>query len=244
MFGRRGGYAADVEMSIAKQLYQIQEMDLEIESDEQVLAQMTAQLGENQEVVKARADFASAQEHLKELGREQKSIEWDVDDLSSKIAKLEQDLYGGTVKNPKELANLQQDVDGLKARRVKLEDRVLELMEQAGAAEAGVAAKGSELKTLEVDWGSEQKRLSADIEQLGTKLLGLKSKRQLLTDGIDSAAVKFYQELRKNKGQGIVKVEQGRCRGCRILLPTSELQRARGRELAQCGSCGRILFFA
>ena len=217
---------------------------MEIQSDEQALAQMASQLGEGQIVVEARTELASEQKRLKELGQQQRFSEGEVDDLSSKIAKLEQELYGGQVKNPKELANLQRDVDGLKARRVQLEDQALGLMEHVEAAEASVADKGGELKMLEVEWSNQQQRLSADIDRLEMTLSGLKHKRQLMTDGIDRMTVEFYQELRGHKGQAVVKVEQGRCRGCRILLPTTELQQARSGELAQCGSCGRIVFIA
>ena len=38
------------------------------------------------------------------------------------------------------------------------------------------------------------------------------------------------------------RVEQGICRGCRISLPTTDLQQARSGKLVQCSSCGRILF--
>ena len=217
---------------------------MEIQSDEQALAQMASQLGEGQIVVEARTELASEQKRLKELGQQQRFSEGEVDDLSSKIAKLEQELYGGQVKNPKELANLQRDVDGLKARRVQLEDQALGLMEHVEAAEASVADKGGGLKMLEVEWSNQQQRLSADIDRLETTLSGLKHKRQLMTDGIDRMTVEFYQELRGHKGQAVAKVEQGRCRGCRILLPTTELQQARSGELAQCGSCGRIVFIA
>ena len=41
-------------MGVAKQLYQLQEVDLELESGEQALARITSQLGESQAVVAAR----------------------------------------------------------------------------------------------------------------------------------------------------------------------------------------------
>ncbi|MFC2072406.1 C4-type zinc ribbon domain-containing protein, partial [Chloroflexota bacterium] len=52
------------------------------------------------------------------------------------------------------------------------------------------------------------------------------------------------QALKKQKGTAIANVEQGICRGCRILLPITELQRARSSSLVRCSSCGRILFLA
>ena len=229
-------------MSIAKQLYQLQEVDLELESVEQALSQIASQLGESQAVLKIQAELRSEHERLEELRRQQRSTEWEIDDLVNKLAAAEEKLYGGSIKNPKELTSLQHEVEGLKARRDQLEDKALEIMSQVELAEANIATKSSELKKLEAEWHSQQQQLSTNMEQLKTTLSDLKHKRQLLSVKIDPQAIEFYQELRKQKGRAVAKVEQGICRGCRILLPTTELQRARSDSLVQCSSCGRILF--
>ncbi len=229
-------------MSVVKELYQLQEVELEIESDEQALAQIASQLGESQAVVRTRTKLELKQQHLEELGRQQHSAEWEIEDLVNKLATAEEKLYSGRIKDPKELTNLQHEVDGLRVRRNQLEDKALEIMDQVELSTASVAALSNELKTLEAEWHSQQQRLSANMEQLKTTLSDLKHKRQLLSANIDPQAIELYQELKKQKGRAVAKVEQGICRGCRILLPTTELQRARGDSLVQCSSCGRILF--
>ena len=229
-------------MVVAKQLYQLQEVELEIGSNEQALAQIASQLGESQAVVRARAELKLKQQHLEELGRQQHSAEWETDDLVNKLTSAEEKLYSGRIKDPKELTNLQHEVDGLRVRRNHLEDKALEIMDQVELSTANVATLSNELKTLEAEWHSQQQQLSTNMEQLKTTLSDLKHKRQLLSVKVDPQAIEFYQELKKQKGQAVAKVEQGICRGCRILLPTTELQRARSDSLVQCSSCGRILF--
>ena len=231
-------------MGVAKQLYQLQEVDLELESNEQALRQLLSQLGENQAVVRAQAKLASEQQHLEELGRQQQSAEWEMDDLVDKLTAAEEQLYSGSVKNPKELTSLQHEVDGLKARRSQLEDKVLEIMDRFELATANVATISDELKRLEAEWHSQQQQLSTEIEQLKTTLSNLEQERQLLSAEIDSQVIELYHELRKQKGTAVAKVEQGICRGCRISLPTTDLQRVRSGSLVQCSSCGRILFLA
>jgi len=229
-------------MGAARQLYQLQEIDLEIESGEQALRKMVSQLGESKVVVGARTKLASEQQRLGELKRKQHSAEGDADDLASKIKTVEEELYSGRTKNPKELANLQHEADLLKSRRDQLENNALAIMDEVELAEASVAATGSKLKKLEAEWHSQQQRLIIDIEALKGKLSELENKRQLLSSGIDPQAVEFYGKLRKQKGQAVARVEQGVCRGCRISLPFSDLQQVRGGNLVQCSSCGRILF--
>ena len=113
-------------MGVARQLYQLQEIDLKAESDQQGLERMVSQLGENRAVVKARADLESAQKQLAEFGHRQHSAEWEIDDVVSKVKAAEEQLYSGRIKNPKELASLQHEVELLKARRGQLENSALE----------------------------------------------------------------------------------------------------------------------
>jgi len=233
-----------LKMSVAKQLYQLQEVDLELESNEQSLKQKTSQLGESQEMVKVRTELSSQRPHLEELKRQQLSTEWEIDDLTTKITTLEQKLYDGRIKNPKELTNLQHEVDGLKTRRNQSEDKVLEIMDQVERTEGYIATIGNELKNLEAEWHYQQQHLTTDIEQLKTTLSDLEQKRQLILVEIDPQTVNLYQELKGQKGTAVAKVDRGMCRGCQISLSTSELQRTRSSSLVRCSSCGRILFLA
>ncbi|MFC1987247.1 zinc ribbon domain-containing protein [Chloroflexota bacterium] len=231
-------------MSVAKQLYQLQEIDLELESTEQAMSQIASQLGESEVIVRTRNKLALEHQRLEELNRQQRSLEGEGDDVASKLTTTEEELYSGRIRNPKELTNLQLEVDGLKAKRTQIEDKTLEVMDEVELATQNIAAVDSTLKTLEAEWHSQQQQLSAQMEQLKTILSDLKHKRQLLAAEIDPQAIEAYTELKNRKGTAIAKVEQGICHGCHISLPVSELQQARVGGLVQCGSCGRILFLA
>ena len=178
------------------------------------------------------------------MARQQRSVEWEIEGITSKLTTAEKELYSGKIRNPKELTNLQHETDGLKAKRTELEDKVLEIMEQVEITTKNVAALDSELKELEAEWQSQQQELSARMEQLKATVSTLKHKQQLLTAEIDPQVIEVYHELKKQRGTAVAKVEQGICRGCRISLPITELQRARSGSLVRCSSCGRILFLA
>ncbi|MFC2010722.1 zinc ribbon domain-containing protein [Chloroflexota bacterium] len=231
-------------MSVIKKLYQLQEVDLELESNEQSQNQIAAQLGESEAVIRVRIKLTREHQFLEESNREQHSIEWEIDDLTSKLVPSEEELYSGRIHNPKELANAQHEIDLLKARRGQLEDKVLEIMGRVELTTQNIATIESELKILEVEWQGQQKQLSASLEQLKTILSSLQEKRQLLIVEFDRQTIEVYQELKKHKGVAVAKVEQGICRGCSISLPITELQQARSGSLVRCSSCGRILFLA
>ncbi len=231
-------------MNVSRQLYQLQELDLDVESNEQALAQVTSQLGESQAVARAQNQLQSEQQRLEELKHQQHSAEWEIDDISTKLATAEETLFSGRIHNPKELTNLQQEVEAFKARRNQLEDKALEIMDQVEQSETRVAKINNELETLKAEWQRHQQQLSEESEKLKATLSDLRHKRQRLAAETDPKAVEFYQHLRKGKGTAVARVEQGICRGCRISLPTTELQQARSGDLVQCSSCGRILFLA
>lgn len=231
-------------MTVTKQLYQLQEIDTEIESAEQALSQKISQLGNRQALDNAQNQLTSEQQRLDELRRQQHTAEWEVDDMLSKIATAEDQLYGGKITNPKELSSLQHEVSTMKAKSDQLENKALEIIDQVEAAEKRVAAATNELKKMDNDWQSQQQQLSDEIEQLKNRLTELKQKRQRLSQEIESEAVALYEKIRSQKKPPVAKVEQGICRVCRISLSASELQRARSGQPVQCGSCGRILFLS
>ena len=231
-------------MSIPKQLYQLQETELEIEAKESVLKQSLVQLKDNRSVVEVQSRLTQEQQSLDELKQQQHSAEWEVDDLTGKVATAEEELYSGRIKNPKELASLQHEVELFKEKRGTVEEKALDIMDQVELAESNVKAISGELQTVETEWQRRQQELSAEVEQLKTTLSDLKQRRQQYLDRIDPQAVELYNRLIEQKGQAVARVEQGVCSGCRISLPIAEVQRARSGNLTQCSSCGRILFLA
>lgn len=231
-------------MSVAKQLYQLQEVDLELEANEESLRRIASQLGESQRVIQAQTRIRQEQQRLEELRRQQRATEWETEDLSAKIKAGETKLYGGKVTNPKELTNLQNEVTALRTRRSQLEDKVLDIMEQMERGEAGVATLSRELRGLEAEWQRQQQRLSQELEQVKAALSGLKAKREVILAGMEPPVADLYHQLRNEKGTAVARVAQGICSSCRISLSSAQLQQVRGSSLVHCSNCGRILFVA
>ena len=231
-------------MSIARQLHELQEIDLALKSSEQEQARIGGLLGESQEVARVKARLTTEENRRDELTREQHSLEWEVEGLSAKVAACEEKLFGGAIRNPKELANLQREDDDLKARRGQFEDRLLETMGQVEAVTASVSGDTAELGRLEAEWKDQQRELSAELAQHRTAHADLSGEREALAAQIDPGALQVYERLKAQKGTGVATVEQGTCRGCQISLPTTELQQVRSGGLVRCGSCGRILYLA
>jgi uncharacterized protein len=231
-------------MSIAQQLYHLQELDIEIETDRQSLQLMKSQLGESAIFAKARADLAAEQKRIADLKKQQQTFEWEADDITAKLKKSEEELYSGRIRNPKELSSLQQDVTMLKANRSKIDDKDLELMESLEKSNAKYSGLSEQFKKVEAQWKIDQQQLTTDIEKTGEKLTKCEEERQSLISSLGANIIALYEDLKKKRKTAVARVTQGTCSGCRIQLPITDLQRVRSGSVVQCSSCARILYLA
>jgi len=230
------------DMGLPGQLYRLQQLDQELERQQKIIKDIDEQLGENEGLSEAQSKFASQEQRLAEVAKSQKTVEWELEDLQEKINHLSNRLYGGTIKNPKELVNLEQEVKDLRHKLTKKEDELLELMTQAETIQSRVKAGAEELEALTREWQQEQEELKQRKVDAESRLARLSPSRQELAQQIDHEALKLYEQIRATKALPVAKVEQGRCQGCRITLPTGLWQRAKAGNLVQCGSCARILY--
>jgi predicted nucleic acid-binding Zn-ribbon protein len=231
-------------MNVSRQLFNLQEVDQELASNEQAYARISSQMGESKDVLNTRAKLDTETQQLEETVHHQHTLEWEIEDLSAKLSKFERELYSGKTTNPKELSSLQQEIEILKNNRGKLEDRDLELMEAIEKANTSISELRGNLEKLETEWQVQQIKFSAELKELEHTISDLKDKRKTLASEIDPQMLTVYEGLKKQKGASVAKVEQGICRGCRISLPVNELQQVRSGSTVRCSSCGRILYLA
>lgn len=226
-----------------RQLYQIQCLDLEIQSAEQSSAQAQARLTDNKEFQLAKTRVANSQSELDCLLQQQKENDWVISDITAKMTVASGSLYSGRVRNPKELTSLQQELDSFKRQRDPLEEQSMTFMEKVEVLQANLRKLEAEFKAAETRLFEEHKNLHALIGELVDKLIALNEKRALVAITTPPDEMLMYTDLRKRLGIAVARIDRGTCGRCRISLSSSELQRARTGKLTQCSSCYRILFF-
>ena len=230
-------------MTAATELFALQEIDLALDRARARLQEIDEGIQETEELAEARQLKIEMEEVLSGLRSKQRELEWEVDQVRSKASEMEAKLYGGTVRNPKELSDLDTDVRALKAQASKREDVLLALMEEAEAAEGEWRAAETEYSRIEADWSANRKVLLDEKAELEPEVQRLQLQRTEQLSEIDRASLRLYEILRERRaGHAVARVEQGMCQGCRITLPMSVLQKTRtGVGLVQCVSCERIL---
>ncbi|MFO7772537.1 MAG: C4-type zinc ribbon domain-containing protein [Dehalococcoidia bacterium] len=228
-------------MSLPEQLHKLQQIDLELQRKQQELDEVENQLSDNEAMVAAESKLASEKEQLEDVKRRQKASEWELEDLQEKVKQIDNKLYGGTTKNPKELVNLEKEVKALKGQVAGKEDALLALMSQVEQIEAKVQNSTEEFGRLKEEHQQRQETLGPRKAELETVLARLGENRHGLAKQIGPEVLDLYERIRLGKGLAVAKVERGRCQGCHITVPTSQWQRAKAGNVIQCNSCNRIL---
>ena len=95
-------------------------------------------------------DVVRAETEVRDLGREVKRMESDVETVRARETKDQRLLDSGSV-SPKEMTNLQHELDSLKRRQSDLEDQELELMERLEVAEKALAEAQQGLEKARAD---------------------------------------------------------------------------------------------
>jgi len=229
-------------VSLARQLYKLQQIDLELQGKQQALNVIETELHGSEALLVAESELTLQEQRLAEAKKEQRNAEWELKDLQDKGEQVRRKLYSGMVKNPKELVSLEQEEKSLKTVIRQKEDELLELMSQVEEMQAEVKTNAEELERLKQEWQQKGKILSIEKNETEIDLARLQQRRQELAQQITPEVLSLYEQIKVIREQPVAKVEQGRCQGCHITLPTSQWQKAKIGNLIQCNSCNRILY--
>ncbi len=231
-------------MSDLQLLYQVQELDLQIEARRRALQEIEESLGESGELASARAQVTRLQELLQDQQRQLRDLDWNVEEISRRAKEDEEKLYSGAIRNPKELDGLRRELEQRQERRRLLEDRELQLMAEIEETQAELRQAESELAHVQSAVDAKHRELRTHQAEVTEQLAMLGSERARLAATVAAANLAQYEQLRRTKrGLAISKVERSTCQGCRIALPMGLVQRVRaGRDFIFCPSCGRILY--
>ncbi len=180
-----------------------------------------------------------------DAARLQRRVEAELALLESKVSELDAKLYSGVVTVPRELQAMQTEGDAMRQRRASLEDEVLEAM---GARETLDEQLG-ELESRRAELDREGVRLRAAVAEgqagVDRDLAATLAARQEAAAAIPADVTALYEQLRAHLGGvAAAPLVNGRCGGCHLALPATELDRLRKEPadvLVRCEQCERIL---
>jgi uncharacterized protein len=192
-----------------------------------------------------RDQLAEASGRREEVAREERRFDDEASSLEDKAAAEERRLYSGEVTSPRELQQLQADVDQLRRHRRSLEDRELEVMERRETFDSEVTALEERARALE----SEAERLNATLSgvesEIDAEVSTERTARDEIAATVDAALLDDYEHRRERaRGMGVARLNGNTCQGCHLAIPSVEAERIRKSPpgtVAHCDNCGCIL---
>lgn len=231
-------------MSASLGLYRLQVVDSRLDEIRARLNEILQLLENDTEMKKALARVDKADNAHNKTWQSLIKAEQEVRAQKIKIEQSEAKLYSGSVKNPKELQDLQHEVAALKRYLDTLEDRQLEAMLEE---ENHAITKQKEIdayELLRINLENQNKDLIEEQVKLKIELERYESERQATLPPLDANLLAVYEDLRQQKrGIAVTLVSDGACAACGTTLTPALNQSVRQSSLiCYCPSCKRILF--
>jgi uncharacterized protein len=179
------------------------------------------------------------------LTARQEAFEHQLAEIDAKIASAEKQLYSGSVTASRELQALEADIASLKKHRNDVEDHELEVLVACEPLDLALA-EGDRQRGVIDEQAKELHTAKAEamvvIEQETHRVA---AQRLTQRASIEVALLARFDAVAKaNRGVGAARLEHGTCMGCRIKLPSVEIDRIRhlaADAVYTCEECGVIL---
>jgi predicted nucleic acid-binding Zn-ribbon protein len=154
-------------------------------------------------------------------------------------------LFGGKVRSPKELQELELEEKNLNDLLARMEDEMMIQMASSDQAKTDLEAAQSTHQAAIDQKTSDSSLLLGERnklqEELGPLGLQLKSLAKEIPADIFS---EFQELLRIKKGRAVAEIFDGSCNACGMDLTPADLQLAKSSpKPIHCKNCGRMLFF-
>lgn len=196
----------------------------------------------NRRIEELKQGINNIENKLKDLNVSTKTKETSLQDLGSKLKKL--DETRNVLKNEKELNALASQIDSVKEEYDQLENSILEELETIEEYQAELQGMSDELASLE-------KTVAVDIEKLEESKAEQKEILAKSQAEFDEHAeklspaikAKFMKMLQSSGGRALVPLEGDVCSACHFKQPPSILSDiSAGNALQSCVSCSRFLY--
>jgi predicted nucleic acid-binding Zn-ribbon protein len=230
-------------MTQIHQLYKLQETDVEIREKTKRLKEVMAAQQESKALLAAREKRDTAVTNYQQWQGKHNNLTLELTSLRNKAKNSETRLYSGKVTNPKELTDLQHEIDSLARRADALDEEVLEALLYLEEAEVEKEAEEAAYTETFAKWEKSAADYKVEQNEVALRIHKLMQLRKEQASVVDPKLLQEYETLAKKKqGTAIARVRVDMCLGCRLTVSTIKVTQAKQGEKVYCGGCGRILY--
>ena len=195
-------------------------------------------------VTAANDELSVVKSESDQIALELRRGEVDVETVTDRIKKDEARLSSGNA-TPKELEQLQHEVETLKKRQESLEEIELEIMIRNDAVIARSNTLTTDLTSLQTLKDEISGRLQSATDEINKVIAEKNTARNVVANKIEKALLDLYEKIRGNGGGvGAAALVGNKCNGCNLAINAVEMERIKSLakdELLRCEECRRIL---
>lgn len=235
-------------MSVLEDLLVVQEHDSaadRLRHKKQTLPELARLAEVEQAVAGVDATMADVGGRRDEVARRQQRHEDELSSVEAKITEVDKRLYSGTVSAVRELQAMEADIASLKRHRSDIEDQVLEAMQDREPLDTELSTLAQQRSTLEAEADQLRHAIAEQTKEIDAELDTELEARSAAAASVPDDLLAQYERLRdKQGGVGAARLVNGRCSGCHLTLPATELDRIKHQDtdaVVLCDQCGRIL---
>ena len=229
---------------VLQSLIRYQELYLESSRQAARLEQFPPQIRAIDEHLEASsASLSTARAALTDHQKDKRKLEAELQDLESKLKKYNEQLM--QVKTNNEYKAMQTEIEGVKAKVNGVEERILELIYSAEAAERRMKDEEKALDFQRKD-GEARKAIVREEEQrvrqeaAAAEAAFNEARAILSADMLDL----FNRIAKTRNGIAVARAREERCQECNVRIRPQIFQEIRRNErIIQCDSCLRILYY-
>ncbi len=231
-------------MSRPFKLYRLQQIDSLLDSQLNRREKIEIALEDNNELRLIEEKLSLIKEELLESQNALRSAEFETQQQRIKIEQTEAALYGGKVRNPKELQDLQNELAALKRYLSVLDERQFESMLNEESVAQRFKLVTEEQTRVQQEHSNQIKQLNLEKEKLIKEINNSEAQRNAAEAVVEQEDLLIYNQLRnKRRGIAVSKIMDKACTSCGSTLSATLLSAAHSpHQLSYCESCGRILY--
>ena len=229
------------ELTSVRELHKVdrrrQELSAEIAHLPKHIAEIEKKLKSHRE--KLRTDQAALEDNRKS----RRQMEGEIPTHEQKISRLREQM--SDAKTNEQFRAFQHEIKFGEDEIRKVEDRILDKMEEAEALEQLVKTSQESLELEAAAVEKEVREARARVVKDEGELAAVEAQRKELAASISPQVLSMYERVLKLRaGEAVAEASADRCLACNVRLRPQFSQMLRfGKKVLTCESCGRILYY-
>lgn len=201
---------------------------------------------------KLQAELDELKKQDAEVGGQARKLSAELTDLElaqkgidEKLKKIDKQMYGGSVVNPREVENLEKEIAALKRQRDSNDEKILGLWDTVPPAKEAAAKIEAKIGEIQGQIVERKKAAVVEKQKLEAEFARLTQLRPDAARGINPGLMNKYDSIRQRMGGvGMAEVtRKNSCAGCGTVIAERAVQSLKDEKVVTCESCHRILYY-